>query len=133
MLLKGDNKFQQQKVANRWEKYEVRKEYSARGEELICLQESRVGIQLSEKKERNLNKRIPLSGKYYVISPVPTSFCSGYLLLYSNTIKICEFSENKYPSFLPPKQGICKRILMQISFFFSPRCKNYSFFPNKLY
>lgn len=34
-LHKGGNNFQQQKAANRWEKYEVRKEYRDRGEELI--------------------------------------------------------------------------------------------------
>lgn len=97
MLQKGGNKFQQKKAASRWNKYEVRKEYRDRVEELIFL----LAI---TRKEGNLNKRIPLSGKCHVISPVSTSFCSGYPFLYNNTIKICVFSKSKYPSFLPPKQ-----------------------------
>lgn len=108
MLQKGGNKFQQQKVANRWEKYKVKK---GQGRRFHLLAGEQSGNSIM-RKERNLNKRIPPSGKHHVISPVPTSFCSSYPLLYNNTIKIIEFSLKKYPSFLPPKQQICKRILM---------------------
>lgn len=68
MLQKGGNKFQQQKAANRWEKCEVRKEYRDRGEELIFLLAGGQSGNSIIRKERNLNKRIPLSGKHHVTS-----------------------------------------------------------------
>lgn len=72
------------------------------------------------RKARDLKISTPLAGKSHVISPASTSFCSCYPFLYSSTIKMCIFSENKYPSSLAKNEGICKRTLMQIKTDFFP-------------
>lgn len=89
-------------------KCEVRKEYRDRGEELVFLLAGEQSGNSIIRKERKLNKRISLLRKHHVTSQASTSSCSGYLLLYNNAIKICVFSENKYPPFLPQNNEFVK-------------------------